>query len=251
MTDLGPHDDKLLWPEGPPTDQWHSFDATPWLHPWLTRSNLRSMREASAAWREEARRVVERCDRPPDKFALVGNIANGMYERARSYKRAGGAVDVFGVSGDDAVFCDPRWAEYDGDLPEDVSWVGTDKSFLASVDPVVPYAQFTVSSNAEFLNGQDLPPYLRREDFRRWRSYFFHSPALEALQPYDAVFAVQLPYLAYLSGRPYAATQMGGELWLEASRDDLWGTSFVRHTEKLVACWCTTRGRFRMLGASA
>src|SRR5262249_44727971 len=69
----------------------------------------------------------------------------------------------------------------------------------------------------------DLPPYARPADFLKWPGFFSHLPALEALQAYDAIYAVQAPYIAYLSGKLYAAAQMGGDLWLEASRDELLG----------------------------
>src|SRR5262249_55501271 len=152
-------------------------------------ANLRAMREASAAWREDARSVL--CNNVPERFAFVGNIANGMYERARSFVEFGANIHVFGFAGDDAVFSDPRWAEYDGELPADISWLGTDKGFLQSIKPIVPYAQFTLLENWGSIRLSDLPPYARPADFLKWPGFFSHLPALEALQAYDAIYAVQ------------------------------------------------------------
>ena len=107
-----------IWPDGPPRNAWHSFDATPWLHPWLTRANLRAMREASAAWRDEARQLVGRADNVPNHFAFVGNMANNLYTRAKALARTGAQIELFGLYGDDSVMSDARWEEYDGIFPD-------------------------------------------------------------------------------------------------------------------------------------
>jgi glycosyltransferase involved in cell wall biosynthesis len=213
----------LLWPDGPPREAWRTFDATPWLHPWLTRANLQAMRQASAAWREEARRVLEQADRFPNHFAFVGNMANNMYTRAKALARTGAQVELFGVYGDDFIMSDARWEEYDGFLPEGASFVGDDRSFLDHVKTAFPFSRFDATGKWATMHECDLPAHAREADFRRWPGYFCHLPAFEQLQAFDAVLATQTPFIAYLSGKPYAATPTGGDIWLEASRDDALG----------------------------
>ena len=212
-----------VWPEGQPRNAWHSFDLTPWLHPWLTRANLRAVREASAAWREEARRVVESVDRIPNHFAFVGNMANGMYLRAKPVARRGAQIEVFGLHGDDSVMSDARWEEYDGILPLGVSYLRDDNSFLDGTQTFVPFSRFDATGNWATMAKHDLPPYVRVADFRRWPGYFSSIPAFERLQNFDAVLGTQNAFIAYLSGKPYAAAPTGGDIWQEASRDDALG----------------------------
>ena len=209
-----------LWPHGPPRAAWHSFDATPWLHPWMTHSNLRAMREFSASLREEAKEVVERAEQVPNRFAFVGNIANAMYMRAVPIARTGAHIEVFGLNSDHDVFSDPRWEEYDGALPDGQSFLRPDELVLAAVSPRVPFSRFDISSIPREC---DLPEYVRPMDYRRWSAFFGHIPAFERLQGYDAILTTQAPYYAYLANKPYAAAPMGGDIWLEASRDDLLG----------------------------
>lgn len=238
------------WPDGPPRDTWHSFNSTPWLHPWLTRHNLRAMREASAAWREEAHRVVERADRVPNHFAFVGNMANGMYMPAKPLARTGAEIEVFGLSGDDSIFSDARWEEYDGVLPEGVSYLRDDRSrtFLDGVQTPVPFFALETTEKWAVMQESDVPPYARIADFRRWPGYFANIPALERLQAFDAVFTAQAPYIPYLSGRPYVASQTGGDIWLKSSRDDALGRlqqiSFARAGCVVVTTpWIFAHGR--------
>jgi glycosyltransferase involved in cell wall biosynthesis len=221
-------DDRLtqqqeIWPDGPPRDAWHSFDATPWLHPWLTRANLRAMREASAGWRAEARRVVERADRVPNNFGFVGNMANVMAMPARYLVRKGVGIEVFRLYGDQSIFSDARWEEYDGVLGEGISYTRVDSSFLDGVQTSFPFSSFDATGEWATMRASDVPSYARDLDFRRWPQYFCNLQAFDRLQAFDALFAAQGPYVAYLSGRPYAATTTGGDIWLECSRDDALG----------------------------
>jgi glycosyltransferase involved in cell wall biosynthesis len=229
-----------IWPEGSPRDAWHSFDATPWLHPWLTRANLEAMREASAAWREEAHVVVERHSaRLPDRFAFVGNIANGMYLRAKSLNQTNMKIDVFGLCGDNSVFSDARWEEYDGVLPQGGSYLSGEKTFLQGIKPKLEFEQLTASAQYISMPKEELPTYVNVADFARFHSFFCHLPGLNRLQAYDALFTTQNCFLGHLAGKPYVATQMGGDIWLEGARDDVLGrlqrTGFRRASCVLVS----------------
>jgi glycosyltransferase involved in cell wall biosynthesis len=67
---------------------------------------------------------------------------------------------------------------------------------------------------------REFPSFVRCSDYLRWPVYFGHLPVLKKLQQYDALFAAQAPYLAYLSRRPYLVSQVGGDIWYECARDD-------------------------------
>ena len=56
-----------------------------------------------------------------------------------------------------------------------------------------------------------------------WPEYMAFLPTLAALSRYDSLLVSQVPYLGFLSGRPYLYGQTGGDIWLEASRNDAFG----------------------------
>ena len=170
-----------LWADGPPRGAWHSFNSTPWLHPWLTRRNLSAIREASSVWREEAKRVLERVDRIPTQFAFVGNIANGMYMRAKAIAQTGAQIQVFVLYGDESIFSDPRWEEYGGFLPTTVSYLASDKSFLKEIETTTPFYQFNVSNAWASMGECDLPRLCEINRFQTLASVFCRFASLRAL----------------------------------------------------------------------
>ena len=68
-----------------------------------------------------------------------------------------------------------------------------------------------------------------------WPGYMPFLPTLEALSKYDALLVSQVPYLGLLSGRPYLFGQTGGDIWLEASRNDVFGLIARRSIENAYA----------------
>lgn len=214
----------LLWPRGGPRDAWHSFDATPWAHPWMTGENIRRFRAFSDAWLDESvLRFRSREDAGRRSYGFVANMANNLYGRACALSdRVHADVEMVLHPHDHQLMSQPAWEEYAGTLPEGVSTVegAIQKGVtLPEVDKV--FRHDVVSWAA--VQPQDLLPGMRFLDLQRYGDYFCYLPTLRWLQRYDALLAVQFPYLAYLSGRPYAATQMGGDIWYECSRDDLYG----------------------------
>jgi glycosyltransferase involved in cell wall biosynthesis len=156
-------------------------------------------------------------------IGFVGNIANNLYNRAVPLRKRGYAVDVFLHPHDRYVMSQPGWEEFDGTLPEGVS----DLDALGAAGVTLPhvadvYQQSTTADWASLLSG-DLPRFVRLRDFLRWKPYFCYLPTLEALQEEEVLLSVQTPYLAYLAGRPYVASQSGGDVWYECSRDDAFG----------------------------
>ena len=214
---------RVLWPEGLPRDDWHSFDRKPWQHPWLTPANLRSLRAFSDEWLAGMLRTVERdVDRPGRRYAFVGNIANNLYGRAKAMRDRPIEITTVLHPQDDFLMGQPAWEEYDGDGMEGIQTLDAAKAAGMPL-PEVP----RVDRHATVPWGDIRPEHLdwpmRFMDLKRFGPYFCNLPTLQALQDFDSILSVQVPYLAYLCGKPYVATQMGGDIWYECSRDDLHG----------------------------
>jgi glycosyltransferase involved in cell wall biosynthesis len=230
--------ERWLWPSGPPAERWHSWDATPWNHPWLTPENIRAMRDYSErvlARLAEYRRTLAR---PAPSIGFVGNIANNLFIRAAPLRKAGYAVHMYLHPHDRYVMSRPGWEDFDGSLPDDVRTL--DDLARAGLTLPEPADVHTLQTTSEWVHLQveNLPAFSRPRDFLRWQNYFAYLPGLQALQQHDVLLAVQAPYLAYLSARPYAVTQSGGDIWLECSRDDAFGrlqrTAFAKASVFLV-----------------
>ncbi len=200
---------------------WHSFDRTPWLHPWLTQSNLEKMREFSKQIREEAAVVAEKVDWRTMSFAFVGNMANSSYQRISALKQIGLDASLYLHPGDTNIMSQPEWEDFDGILPDNMVTIDQIRGSSISLPNVKDV--FRISPiNDHGLSGS-LPKFMRIADYVRWPNYFSYLPILQALQRMSAIYTVQCPYLAYLSSRPYLATHMGGDIWYECSRGDALG----------------------------
>lgn len=156
-------------------------------------------------------------------IGFVGNIANNLYNRAVPLRKAGYSIDIYLHPYDRYVMSQPGWEEFDGTLPDGVR--DMDALAIARIKlPEVP-GVYQLPSTAAWpnLRIEDIPSFVRAHDFLRWKPYLSYLPTLQALQAKDVLLSVQVPYLAYLSSRPYAVTQAGGEIWYECSRDDALG----------------------------
>src|SRR5215510_15814827 len=116
--------ERVCWlRDGPPRPGWHSFDRTPWKHPWLTPENLRAARDFSAVIRTEAEDVAAKGATEEFRYGFVGNIANNLYMRAAPLRKTGLAIDVIGAYGDRYVMSQPGWEELDDAVPDGVSTI--------------------------------------------------------------------------------------------------------------------------------
>ena len=226
-----PLQDRICWPGGAPQDQWHSFDRHPWLHPWTTQNNIKTFRTFSDAWLSKLSHEFDQRQNKPKTFALVGNMANNLYMRGRALTHRNLSFDVYLHPHDRFLMSHPSWEEYDGDVPDGVTTIEQAMGAGISLPAVAGvFRQETVSYTT--VQVQHMVGAMRFLDIKRFPDYFAYFPTLLALQKYDALLAVQVPYLAYLSGRPYSVTQMGGDIWYECSRDDLYGRLQRRSFEK-------------------
>jgi glycosyltransferase involved in cell wall biosynthesis len=219
-------------------NNWHSWDPTPWAHPWLTPANLRA---AKAFDTEFMARLIETHGHAPDpgtRFGFVGNLANNMALRALPLRQQGLPITLYLHSSDRYVMSQPGWELSDAVLESgetDIDRLAAMGVTLPAVeDSVVLPAPETLPSGVSELAMETpatawpppgIPAFIRQLDLLTWPNYFAFLPALAALQSCSALLAAAHGvYLAYLSRRPYLATQTGGDLWLEASRNDALGT---------------------------
>ncbi len=150
-------------------------------------------------------------------YAFVGNLANAMYMRAQGIRRAGLAIDVIGAPGDSYAMSQPGWEEFDGEIEGDRLGMPEWQASLPTVEHFYAFSQIMQWADMRL---REFPSFVRCSDYLRWPVYFGHLPVLNKLQQYDALFAAQAPYLAYLSRRPYLVSQVGGDIWYECARDD-------------------------------
>jgi len=200
---------------------WHSFDRAPWRHPWLTEANLRAMREFSGSILEQVRGWRESRRGKSFRYAFIGNLGNSMYCTAQALRPYGADITILPHPADDYLMSQPEWEEFDGELPAS----GT--SYKAAISsgawlPQLPRIE-RLQAAPNGIPYTAMPSWVRRGDYLRWCAYFGYLPVLEGARKFDALFAVQAPYLAYLSRKPYIARHMGGEIWYECSRDDMLG----------------------------
>ncbi|UFX47769.1 glycosyltransferase [Bradyrhizobium sp. 41S5] len=227
----------------PPRDEWHSFDRTPWNHPWMKPENIRHFADFSAAklselgallganggrdksqqrsWlRGKVDRLIGGSREVGQRFAFVGNMANVNYIRARPLRQRNVPVDLVLHPHDDFIFAQPGWEEFDGEVTD----LGADPK-KALLEKALPS---WVHRHQSEPNWEHIPFQLDKfaatpAQILLWPEYMQYFPTLAALSCYDALLVSQFPYLGYFSGRPYLFGQIGGDIWFEASRNDSFG----------------------------
>jgi glycosyltransferase involved in cell wall biosynthesis len=214
---------RALWGGRPPSDRFDSWDPAPWRHPWLTPGNLREMRDYSRRFVEHWREIAARLPEASGPYAFVGNLANNMYVRARALRRLGLDVDVYLHPQDHYVMSNPGWEEY-GALVESSE---TDIRRLRELGVVLPQVEgvYQPPVSPQLLPATALErfPHLSVRDVLRWLPYLSGNDWIRDLQRYDALLCAQCTFVGMLSGRPYLAAHVGGEIWYECSRGDLLG----------------------------
>lgn len=211
----------ILYYQAKQKDQWHSFDRQPWKHPWLTESNLRNMRVFSEEIRFQAKLIRAKLKKNDPKFGFVCNIANSMYTLSKALRPTGADITLVTHPGDDNIMSQPEWEEYDGFLKENI------KSFSEAIRQGYVFSKVDhvlrgeITSN--WVSYDQMPSYVTQENYYQWRDYYAYLPVMKTLRQFDSLFAIQSPYLAYLSGKPYMAWHMGGDIWYECSRNDMLG----------------------------
>ncbi len=219
----------------PLVDAWHSFDRTPWKHPWLTGPNLKGMRDFTKSVLKDVEdfciRIQERgrkrfwARRVKVRSAFVGNMANNLYLRAAPLRKFGLDIDVLISPFDRNFICHPGWEEFDGEVLRKSGTIDD----LARDGVVLPEVHGVFLDQPQPLNASDRFKFGHKNVVainevvanRSWLAPF--GPMLCKIREYNSVLATQCPYLAKHSGRDYLVAQSSGEIWFEASRGDWLG----------------------------
>jgi glycosyltransferase involved in cell wall biosynthesis len=219
-------------PDRPPFD---SFDPTPWSHPFLTTENIRRFREYSAAvWQfalDYQRRHPE-----PLRAAFAVNMAQNMYKWARLAVAEGWPVTLFLHPQDQTALSRPEWEEFDGEYPDLFDGPGFCHAH-PSLTPTVPcrsvpmgddllydaYLRFLRGDRRDLYRHLAAAPGLRHEGMVAYQGVYPYWNWARGLLPFDVVYAASVPVPAYLSGRPYCAFSVGGDLQTDCGRGDDYG----------------------------
>jgi hypothetical protein len=223
---------RTLFPPAPPAD---SADETPWDHPFLTADNLRRFRAYSGDVWAFAREYHGRRPDPLDLGYCV-NLVQLAYNWACLARQHGARATVYPHPLDRNALSMPEWEDFDGEFPD----VHDGDKFLAARGdaplrcPCVRVALEgdTVDAAAAHTGTGDRRPLLRLlgvppaavrlEPFlvHRGCGYGGYFPLARALAAHDALVSPSTPIPAYLSGRPYLAQSVGGDLQFDCGRAD-------------------------------
>ncbi|WP_076858900.1 glycosyltransferase [Bradyrhizobium mercantei] len=220
-----------------PKDEWHSFDRTPWRHPWMTADNIRhfaaysKLQLAQLEERLQAHKRKTRLRRwlrqfplklkqRENRYAFAGNMANVNYLRAAPLRRRNLEVDLVLHPHDDSIFAQPAWEDFDGEITE-LGENPAARLFQARLPDWVHRYQTDTNWEPILLDAERAT--VTPEQLLLWPEYMYYLPTAAALSHYDALLVSQSPYLGFFSGRPYLFGQTGGDIWLEASRNDSLG----------------------------
>ena len=225
-------------------DAWHSWDETPWAHPWLTSENLKAVRSFSEVIYDEAEKLREQKTGSAGKYAFCGNIANCMYTRAEPLRAAGNDIDLYLHPSSVDVLAHPGWEYHDGtaagstDPDCDLGEIGEppfEWVFRPELDDYCAN-MLAFRPKTAALRIWLKAPFLPKAAAKEFVGYLCYLKTLKALQKYDSLWCTQCVYFGYLSGKPYIASQMGGDLWLEASRGDELGVLMRRSFRNASLC---------------
>jgi len=221
-----------------PYKGWHSWDPTPWNHPWLTPENLKNMRDYSKRKLCELKKLTEGDNPQKYRFGFCGGMANNLYLRLVPLRGHGLSIQMFLHPDDEYVMSYPAWEEFEGILEDDETNIKKVEKNGIKLPKVTGVECHPADLHWEkYL--KSFPPFLLDPTIiDRFPSYMSHIHTYLALQKVDAILTTQVPYFGYLSGKPYCAISSGGEMWYEASRGDELGilqrTSFEKANMILV-----------------
>jgi glycosyltransferase involved in cell wall biosynthesis len=206
-----------------------SEDLRPWEHPYLTASNIRSFREYSLAVREIA---LERWRARPRTLDIgfCINIAQNTYKWARMLQNAGARTTLHLHGWDQRALTCPEWEEFDGEWPDVMDGPG----FRAAFPDIKPEVPTTTHELIKFGPYFDAWQDWKRGDRKPLLALQAANPSLhiDSVFAFDGLYAYLLPWAcqlanhdvtcsayfpvpAYLSGKPYCAFAIGGDLQTE------------------------------------
>ncbi len=203
---------------------WVSWDPHPWRHPWLVSENLQRMKAFSQEFLEREKQALNYADPTTLKVGFCGNMANSLYMRARALRTAGVKCHLYLHPHDKYVMGHPGWEESDFILESDKLSLDELAARGIELQRVPDVHQFDVVSDWRSSLTAAGGDWLRKADVSDYEPYLIHMKTLIALQDIDVLWgASNGVYFPYLANRPYVVSQTGGEIWFEASRNDMLG----------------------------
>jgi len=148
-------------------------------------------------------------------------MANNLYGRSKAMSSRPVVISTIPHPSDRYLLSQPEWEEYDGEGRADIETLDQAQAVGLPLPQVPGVVRLEALSSAPSTLKNCWSEGVRLAELEFWDLSLL--PLVRSLREYDALLAVQSPYLAYLSGRPYVATQMGGDIWYECSRDDTLG----------------------------
>lgn len=209
-------------------DNWHSWDSTPWNHPWLSRENLSCIKDFSNLVLDNLIKQTRHIDVSKYRFGFLGNIANNLYVRMNALSERNPNLTLFQHPDDQYIMSQPEWELYDGSLNHNEANFQQLKKLGYEFPEVLNIKNIEITRNMQdralyfcLINKGDIDPIL-------FKNYFPSIKSTLLLRKMDALWCTQYPYYGYFSGRPYVVSQVGGDAWFECSRGDLLG--FLQRT---------------------
>lgn len=232
---------------------------TPWSHPFLTEYTLRRFRSYSEQiWQtaldhQKASPKLLNC-------AFAVNMAQNMYKWARLGAKYGAKTTLYLYPHDRNAISRPEWEEFDGEFGDifdgdtflsKYSHLQVAAKFLEAPNEGselwTAYHPYRTPGKIDWVRNiiadmaGRLSPQLRRlilSDFRavaklRKRAPTVrHTPLLdlkgayphfrwaEMLAQHDVIYIASLPFPAYVSGKPYCVSSVGGDMQFDCGRAD-------------------------------
>jgi hypothetical protein len=205
--------------------KWHSFDRHPWKHPWLKSKNLCEMREYSLKIKNEVSEIAYglRHSKKKQAFAFICNMANSMYTTSIAMRKTGFPITVFPHPNDDFIMSQPEWEEYAGSIPEGIEFTLSGFHDAGIALPKVSGVERIRLLDVDCYDFSQMPKFVSKSNYLAYSDYYHYKDLYKKLRDFDALYAIQSPYLAYLADKPYIVTHAGGDIWYECSRDDQLG----------------------------
>lgn len=216
-------------------------DYEPWRHPFLCSRNITRFRQYSdAVWEFARAHAASRTD--PLTCAFTPNLVQNMYKWAVLAQARGVRAALFLNDMDPMASSCPEWEEFEGEYPDVFDGPG----FLAAhpeLKPQVPtyripntpeanellvaFQEFCQGRRARLLSMLEQAPGVRHEPLLSYEGFYTYWRLARALATYDVIYAANVPFAAYFSGRPYCAFSVGGDLSWDCGRADDWGRALT------------------------
>ena len=208
----------------------NNIDHHPWEHPYLTEHNIKRFREYSSSVWDFALDYSQKHYKS-HKYAFSVNMAQSMYKWAKIAKAKGVETSVFPSVMDVSALNCPEWEEFDGEFPD----VFNGTCFLQTYPDIkldVPchridmdgselyaaYHNFCVGQRHDYLKLIAKTPSLRFEAMLSYEGFYPYYSCAKALSEFDAIYTASSPVAAYMSGKPFCAYSVGGDLQFDCGR---------------------------------